>query len=1173
VTESDGLRLALLGELTATYDGQVVELGGRRQRAVLALLVIARGHAVPAYRLADAVWGEDQPANAQGALQSYVSHLRRRLEPGVPARSRAGVIVSEGPGYALRLAEEAVDAWRFEALVQQASGAEPEQARALLEEALGLWRGPALADYADEPWAGADARRLEELRDVAREQLLEARLGCGESAVLLPELERLVGEAPLREERWRLLVLAQYRSGRQADALASLRRARSTLADELGIDPGPLLRALEAEVLAQSPTLDPPTAAGGPALTTSTTADDLVDREHELLTLERALDAASRGGSRVLLVEGPAGIGKSRLVVELRRLAEARGLPVVLGRGSQLEQDFGFGVVRQLFEPVLVDPVRRDALLSGAAGSARGVFESVDTRVDGSFAVLHGLYWLTVNLAADGPFLLVVDDLQWCDSGSLRFLAYLARRLDTLPVLLVGTVRTGERHEDEASLAALYDVAAGAVRPEPLTVEGTTRVVRERLGPSVAPTFAAACHRITSGNPLLLRQLLQALEAEGVPPDLSHTDTVLAVGSRAVSSMVLMRLRRMPSVLTDVARAVAVLGEGAQLPAVARLAGLTEDATARALADLSRAEVLRHEQPLGFVHPLVRDAVYRDLPTGQRELQHQQAAAVLMEIGAPEEVVAAHLLLAPTRGDQQTVQVLRRAARTAADRGAADNAVTYLRRALAEPALASHRVDVLLELGLLETLVDGPAGTEHLEQAYPLLEDHAVRGEIALGIARNHVFASPPGVASRFARTARLSLPEELHDTRQGLLALERIASFMHALPADEWLTGPEPEVVGNRHGAKMLAAALSWEKVVAGTDREAAVALAQRATADDGLFDVDSGLLWVVAAITRVLADDDLGDFWERAREHAHRRGSLFAAMSTNLWRGFLEWRHGDLQEALASVTDAYEQQEMWQQRKGLGTAYCEAFLIGIHLDRGDLAAARQVADVALLGPPPGDGGRLVVQAHVALLLEEHRYAEALALTEGAGQAYPIGNPAWDPWRSLRARALLGLGRTEQAVRLLEDELRLLRRWGAAYPLAQTLRVLAGATGRVELLEEARQLLEGTPFRLERARCALVLAEARAGDAALALLTQARELSHACGAASGLRHVDAALAGQGHDLPELCVDVDVLSTTQRRVRDLAAAGLDVREVAQRLFLTPGTVQAVLDELGEGALK
>lgn len=1174
MTDSTGLRLALLGDLVATRDDVPLDLGGRRQKAVLALLALAKGHAVPAYRLADAVWGEDQPANAAGALQSYVSHLRKGLQPGVPARERAGVIVSEGPGYALRVPEDTVDSWRFEALVKQASGAEPDEARALLTEALGLWRGPALAEYADEAWAVAEALRLEELRDVAHEQLLEARLGCGESAVLVPELEQLVAAEPLREERWRLLVLAQYRSGRQADALASLRRARGTLADELGVDPGPLLRALEAEVLAQAPSLEVPR---GTALTTSTAGDDLVDRERELVTMQGALDAVAAGGSRVLVVEGPAGIGKSRLLVELRRLAERRGLPFLLARGSHLEQDFGFGVVRQLFEPVLVDPARREALLSDAAESARGVFASVETRAEGSFAVLHGLYWLTVNVAADGPVVLVVDDLQWSDTGSLRFLAYLARRLDTLPVLLVCSVRTGEQHGNEALLADLYDVALASLRPEPLSADGTARMVRDRLGGPVAPSFVDACHRTTSGNPLLLRQLLQALETEQVPADASHADTVMAVGSRAVSSMVLMRLRRMPPVLTEVARAVAVLGEGAQLPAVARLAGLAEDETAIALADLSRAEVLRQERPLGFVHPLVRDAVYRDLPTAQRELQHQRAAEVLRETGAPEEVVAAHLQLAPPRGDQATVGSLRRAARTAADRGALESAVTLLRRALDEPALGATRVEVLLELGLLETLVDGPASTVHLEQAYPLLEDPAVRGEVALGIARNHVFASAPGVASAFARTARLSLPDELADTRQGLLALERVAAFMHGLDPEEWCPVPAPEVTGNRHGAKMLAATLAWEKVVEGADRQGAVALARRATDDDQLFDVDNGLLWVVAAVSRVVADDDVGDFWDRAQRHAHRRGSLFAAMSTNLWRGYTEWRYGDLPQALASVSEAYEQQEMWQQRKGLGTAYCVAFLIGIHLDRGDVAGARQVADLGQDGVPPGDGSRLVDNALAALLVAEGRHAEALQLLAGTEERHPIPNPVWHPWRSLRASALLGLHREADAVRLLEDELVLLRRWGAPAGLSAGLRRLGaviGERGR-PLLEEAVALVEGTPFRLEQARAQLALGSLGSvpDDTALPLLLAAREASHACRAAGLLEQVQDELVRRGHDLPPLCVDLDALSTTERRIRELTREGLDVSAVAQRLFLTPGTVRATLDALVVGGLK
>ena len=257
VTET-GLRIGVLGQLVATRDGAPLELGGPRQRAVLALLVLARGDVVPADRLVDALWGEATPPSATSALQAYVSHLRKRMEPDRGPRDRQSVIARQGPGYALRVDDDAVDAWRFERLLRQAGSAEPATAVHLLEDALELWRGPAYADHAGEAWSDGEVSRLAGLRDVAREQLIEARLNQGESAVLVPEIENLVAEDPLREERWRLLVLALYRAHRQADALAALRRARTTLADELGVDPGPALRALEAEVLAQSPSLDAP---------------------------------------------------------------------------------------------------------------------------------------------------------------------------------------------------------------------------------------------------------------------------------------------------------------------------------------------------------------------------------------------------------------------------------------------------------------------------------------------------------------------------------------------------------------------------------------------------------------------------------------------------------------------------------------------------------------------------------------------------------------------------------------------------------------------------------------------------------------------------------------------------------------------------------------------------
>ncbi|MDT7551033.1 MAG: hypothetical protein QOE84_3427, partial [Actinomycetota bacterium] len=332
VTPAGLLDVRVLGPFAAVRPdtGEQIELGGRRQRAVLALLVLARGEVVPADRLADALWGDAPPANAQATLQAYVSHLRRRLDPDRAARSRGSVIVSEGTGYAVRLAEDAVDAWRFERLVANAADAAPAVAAGLLREALDLWRGPALAEYAGEPWAEAGAAGLSQLRDVAREQLLAARLGAGEAAVLIPELTALVNDDPLREERWRLLALALYRANRQADALAALRRARATLADELGVEPGPALRRLEAEVLAQAPELEAPARAVPSQRTAPGPSEGLVDRDREVAELRRLVDEAQEGAGRVALMEGPAGIGKTRLLSEVRRLAAGQGLPTLM---------------------------------------------------------------------------------------------------------------------------------------------------------------------------------------------------------------------------------------------------------------------------------------------------------------------------------------------------------------------------------------------------------------------------------------------------------------------------------------------------------------------------------------------------------------------------------------------------------------------------------------------------------------------------------------------------------------------------------------------------------------------------------------------------------------------------------------------------------------------------
>ena len=734
-----------------------------------------------------------------------------------------------------------------------------------------------------------------------------------------------MGEEPLREERWRLLALALYRANRQGDALNALRRARQTFADELGIDPGPALRGLEADILAQSPALavsartaPPPQSPAPAAVRVSATtpaprgdvATDLVDRARELSRIAQAIADLNGGRSTRMIVEGPAGIGKTRLLDELRRQAAADGLRVLAARGSQLEQSFGYGVVRQLLEAAV-----SEELLQDAAAPARAVFDLAVEHVEGSLAVLHGLYSLTACLAADAPIVLSIDNIQWVDGPSLRFLNYFARRMDGLPVLVATSLRSGESHDNHdliADLAHAADADAVAMRPQPLSEEASAELVRRAFGRSAAPLFAAACHQTTMGNPLLLRQLLSALVSEDVKPDAAHAHAVLAVGSRAVSSQVLLRLRRMTEECQRVARSVAVLGGAAQLPHIAALVDLTESATAGAIATLTRAEILRDDHPVGFVHPVVADAVYRDLPTVERRLEHERAAALLRARGASAEQIAAHLLLAPCRNDPATVEVLCAAAQKAAERGATDSAVTYLRRALDEGPEGAARTAVLLELGRQEVLVDGPAGTEHLMEAYERVDDPKLRVQIATTIAQAQVFASERGAAVSFAREAARSLPTGLDDARAGLVALLRIGGIMQSVDPTRWRDPDVPEPTGTGVGSLMLRATLSWEATLEGRDRERAVRLAREAVHDDRLWHADTGLLWCIAAASRMYADDDLGDFWLRSRTAAQARGSLFAALSVNAWEGVWRWRKGELAEAAALIGDAVEQDQM---------------------------------------------------------------------------------------------------------------------------------------------------------------------------------------------------------------------------------------------------------------------
>ena len=459
----------------------------------------------------------------------------------------------------------------------------------------------------------------------------------------------------------------------------------------------------------------------------------------------------------LVLIEGPAGIGKSRLVDELISRAAGTGVRVLAARGAHLERDFPFGVVRQLFEPLLADARERERLLAGAAASATPIFEaSVPSGPgDGSFAALNGLYWLAANIAEEGPLLLVVDDVHWCDPPSLRYIAYVARRLAGSEILLALTLRTGEPGTDPVLVAELASSAeALRIAPRPLSEEGVAGLIADRLGAEPDEAFTAACRDATGGNPLLLRQLLSSLAEEGVRPVAGEVAAVQRIGPRAISRTVLVRLHRLGDHAVAVAQALAVLGVTDQRTSAA-LAGLMMEETAVAAAALVRAEILGPQAPATFVHPLVRDAIYHEMPFADRIMRHARAAAILAERDAPPEQIATHLLAAPRRGDPWVVEVLATAAASARAKGAADTAVSLLTRAIEEPPPLERQPDLLLDLGLAETLTSGPAAATHLREAWQRLEDPRRRAYAAAILARTLFFTAPAREAAAVAQGRR----------------------------------------------------------------------------------------------------------------------------------------------------------------------------------------------------------------------------------------------------------------------------------------------------------------------------------------------------------------------------------------------------------------------------------
>jgi DNA-binding CsgD family transcriptional regulator len=907
------------------------------------------------------------------------------------------------------------------------------------------------------------------------------------------------------------------------------------------------------------------------------TAARLIERDRELSLFDDLVRPDGAGGCGLVVIEGMAGIGKSRLIAELRDRAIETGVLVLAANGSDLEREFPFGVVRQLFDPVLTAPGTPAGVFEGAAAPAGPVFGTVPegdgSAGDVSFAALHGLYWLTLNVAGDGRLMVIVDDLHWCDRPSLRFLAYLARRLDGLAATLVVGLRTAEPGTDPVMLGEIVS-SPGAMHlsPWPLTLAGVAELIARRLDAEPDSAFAEACLSATGGNPLLVCQLLSSLAADGVVPRAAHADAVKRVGPRAVSRTVLLRLRRLPETAAAVAQAVAVLNNNADLPLVASLTGLDEADVAAATAALARAEILRPEPPLGFVHPLVRDAVYHELPPGERELCHARAAHLLAETTLPAEAVATQLLAAPRRGERWVVDRLREAAGAARAKGAADSAVAYLQRALQEPPPPDLATDVLLELGLAETFTSGQAAATHLREAWDRLTEPRPRAVTAAVLARTLLFTAPAQEAVEVAEQALAETPVDLVDERQALRACGLIALFFGAGDTQVMNRLDGIVLAGEGPGAKMLASSTAFGRLVTGASMDECVALAREALAGGVLIEADPGLFPVGPILTLLFADlDEAMVAWDELRELAYRRGALLGILTVGLWRGFsMMWR-GELREAQELFEVARDDFRAW----GLlspAEVYLPAFIGAVRLARGDLAGAREQLFGHHVPDARTDGHRHLLWSRAELLLAEGRFAEALELAEDlSGRMTFITHPAWAPWRSLKARALDGLGRTGEAIAVAEDNLEHARRFGSPGVVGMGLSLL-GRLHRengVALLREAVAHLERSTVRLELAAGLLALGGAlrrsRRPTEAREPLRRALELADRCGADGLAAEVRAEIYATGARPRTTALQgAESLTASERRVADLAADGRSNKEIAQTLYVTPKTVEVHL---------
>ena len=907
----------------------------------------------------------------------------------------------------------------------------------------------------------------------------------------------------------------------------------------------------------------------------------LLERALELEVLHTAVTRLAGGAGGIVVLAAPAGLGKTALLEHAVLEAAEAGCRVRRAAPGPLERHFGFGVVRALLEGPLRDASdeQRARLLEGAAAPAGALLlDGAVPSADATMAIAHSVLWLCSALADDAPLVLVVDDAHWADRASLEVLAYLARRIGELPLLIA----VGARADDPDAAADLLSLIGGApaatvLHPLPLSRRGAARLIR-RAAPSAPFDVCRDCHRAAAGNPWLLGELGRQIAdhgpsavdaSEGEPPPMSAIARTVVRG----------RLAELSARDRAVVEALAVIGEGSPRQVVAAVAGVTLDELGAARDGLLAAGLLA-AGGTRLAHHLIASAIGDDLPRGRREHLHRETARALMAAGADADAVASHLLRCGPGADPEVSALLRRAAADAARHGAPHTAAAYLERALAERAPGDDRGRLLAELATVAFDAGLPDSRERLREALAEAHDRDSRLDVLTRLAAlNVVDLDEPGLSALFEQELAAETDPRVR------LAIEAAAlDTLITIPSRHEerarrVAAIEVDAIADPTLRRTILAHRAWVGTERGwPDAAACAALAREALdGDELLHDAGRRAAYHLGTRALVMADhaDEAHAAIARLRDHADQRGSLRLRAAAAWYAADLALRRGRVAEAEDEARTALC---LVDDDVSVLTGGAASVLVHALAERGAFDEARELLrerglDGSMTGMPWESA---LIYARARLWLAEGDYERALAeATVSGAQREERGrpNPTWTPWRSTAALALAHLGRRAEAAAMADAELGAAERFGAPVPIVAALHARAVAepddAARVALCERALEVAAGTPALLESVRARLelgstlaymgrrieardalrpALADADAVGATLLAQRARREL-----VATGLRPRQAALEGAA-----------ALTPRQRQVCELAAAGKGNRQIAQALFLSIKTVETHL---------